>query len=203
MGGADLSKDARPGPGSYEAATDFYDYDGGTDPSNPRHTHASSEPRPPKGRGVRVPSFVFKSATAKDIVHKNTVKQNETKPPPGAYDPVHIRDAPQVVRLPPGSEGFLSANPRFDYSVKFHTPGPDSYNPADATGGKRMNTFNRTVIEGIPQSGRPKMLGFSSQDPRFKSSEKLAAKTAPGPGEYNTDPNWITRTHNVYFGDLV
>lgn len=62
-------------------------------------------------------------------------------------------------------------------------------------------TFNRVAVEAYPASGKPKGLGFESQTRRFgaKGGEEM-----PGPGTYNTrkDSDWITQTHNIYFGDF-
>jgi len=124
-------------------------------------------------------------------------------PPPGAYDPVHIRDTACVMRLPPKGEGFLSGGSRLAAAPKRGSePDPGSYNadPGLITGGKRTGTFNRTVLEGAPETGRPRGLGFGNQSSRFKRDK--GAATAPGPGAYKTDKNWTKKNYNIHFGDI-
>jgi hypothetical protein len=182
-----------PGPGSYEPPSFAVD-DGPSDPD---------KPRAPRKLMARMPSSAFKSATPKDVVTEKACKYGKEMPPPGAYDPVHSRDASAVVRMPAKGEGFLGGSQRFKYSDKesMGKPGPGSY-PAHVTitGGKQHGTFNRTALEGVPKSGRPQGMGFGSQESRMK--EKPGAKATPDPGAYSTEPGWMKKTHNVYFGDM-
>lgn len=189
-------KDDRPGPGTYPV---------------PSMTEPESDvdEEVPRGRGrrpkrSRLPGAAFASKTPKDFFTSSFVREGLQKPPPGAYDPVAVRDVATVVRLRSKSEGFLSGSSRFPG----HAPakgyqasvGPGKYVPQDITGGKRLGTFNRTICEGMPEGGRPKGLGFDTQDKRFRPG---AGAFGPGPGSYNTEPGWITKSHNCYFGDLT
>lgn len=154
--------------------------------------------------GVRSSGAAFASRTPKDFFTSSSAREGAQRPPPGAYDPVAMKDVATVVRLRSKSEGFLSGSTRFPghAPVKgYHaTVGPGTYMPQGITGGKRLGTFNRTICEGMPDGGRPQGLGFDVQDRRFK---KPAGAFGPGPGSYNTDPGWITKSHNCYFGDLT
>merc|ERR1719408_847977 len=115
------------------------------------------------------------------------VKEGLQKPPPGAYDPVLVKDQATVVRLRSKSEGFLSGGERFQGGPLaapkgYHmNVGPGKYSPQVVTGGKRTGTFNRSICEGMPESGRPKGLGFEAQDKRFRLG---AEHKGPGPGSY-------------------
>mmetsp|Transcript_146887 Transcript_146887/g.256316 ORF Transcript_146887/g.256316 Transcript_146887/m.256316 type:complete len:565 (-) Transcript_146887:71-1765(-) len=182
------SKEEVPGPGQY--ATPIEDDRG---PKGKRRT----------GLATTLPSSSFKSATPKDVLTAQFVKDGLQKPPPGAYNPVPVRDQAAVVRLRSKSEGFLSASSRFGGAnkvVKFETPGPGGYTPQKVTGGKKVGSFNRSILDGMPTSGRPKGLGFESQDSRFRTNQSTKV---PGPGSYKTDPNWVTKSYNCYFGDLT
>mmetsp|Transcript_113007 Transcript_113007/g.319701 ORF Transcript_113007/g.319701 Transcript_113007/m.319701 type:complete len:552 (-) Transcript_113007:64-1719(-) len=193
--GNSLSASSFPGPGAYDIAS-----------LGDSETEAQRDPRMKKGRVAKMPHSVFKSATPKDIVNKSAARDGETKPAPGAYNPPHMRDATPVVRMPAKNEGFLSASNRFSYSTKGAAPGPGQYDPADPKGGKhQLETFNRSMIEGVPQNGRPKCLAFTSTDRRFSGapSEQKPWKQTPGPGAYSTNNGWITQTHNIYFGELT
>lgn len=159
-----------------------------------------------KGMASTMPNSVFKSSTPKDFTTAAFVKDGLGKPPPGAYNPVPVKDQAAVVRLRSKSEGFLSAKPRFGWEqkasnlLKHQVPGPGGYNPMEVTAGKKVGSFNRSILDGMPAGGRPKGLGFESQDPRFRHKPATAV---PGPGSYNTEPNWVTKSHNCYFGDLT
>merc|ERR1740130_439099 len=140
-----------------------------------------------KPQRSRLPGAAFASKTPKDQSTKQIVKEGNQKPPPGAYDPVLVKDQATVVRLRSKSEGFLSAANRFaggpldaPKGYKLNT-GPGKYSPQDITGGKRLNTFNRSICEDMPESGRPKGLGFESQDKRFRGPSETKG---PGPGSY-------------------
>eukprot|EP00928_Gymnodinium_smaydae_P046841 TRINITY_DN31223_c0_g1_i1.p1 TRINITY_DN31223_c0_g1~~TRINITY_DN31223_c0_g1_i1.p1 ORF type:complete len:568 (+),score=50.87 TRINITY_DN31223_c0_g1_i1:106-1809(+) len=184
-----------PGPGAY--------HDGGAEAASDTELDSGKNSRAAVRR-TRPPSYAFKSATPKDVMTKNTVKMSATSPPPGAYDPRHARDCTTVVRMPPKGEGFLGGAARFTYRGASDLPGPGEYKPEMVTGGKRLDTFNRTVVEGVPRSGRPQGMGFASQAKRFEGETSSGAKrTSPGPGAYNTDPGWVKKTHNIYFGDVV
>lgn len=160
-------------------------------------------------KAFKLPGAAFASKTPKDQSTKHLVKEGLQKPPPGAYDPVLVKDQATVVRLRSKSEGFLSGGDRF-FGGPLAAPkgyhaniGPGRYSPQDITGGKRVGTFNRSICEGMPESGRPKGLGFEAQDKRFRGPSVGLRTTAPGPGSYNTDPSWISKSHNCYFGDLM
>jgi len=182
------SKMQAPDPGTYMPLTSFPE----------EESTAKVRRRLPKK-----PMAAFKSETPKDVLTLSLQKEGQQRPPPGAYDPIHHQDAGAVMRLPPRHEGFLSAGPQRPdgpESKNVTAPGPGRYDRQEVTGGKRGGSFNRTVHESVPAKGRPKGLGFSSQDLRFKA--KSPAKSTPGPGAYTTDPGWNTRTYNVHFGDL-
>eukprot|EP00927_Polykrikos_kofoidii_P037568 TRINITY_DN31742_c0_g2_i1.p1 TRINITY_DN31742_c0_g2~~TRINITY_DN31742_c0_g2_i1.p1 ORF type:complete len:573 (-),score=83.60 TRINITY_DN31742_c0_g2_i1:64-1782(-) len=197
-GGTSLKSTEIPGPGAYQAGG------GNSEALTDSEVGPGSNDRRGAVRRRTAPSSVFKSATPKDVVTRGTTKAKNEMPAPGAYDPLHTKETTSVVRMPPRGEGFLSAGPRFTYVAKEKAePGPGNYDPVEVTGGKRMASFNRTVIEGVPQSGRPKGLGFASQDARFQGGgKKQPWKKSPGPGEYEVGDGWITKTYNVYFGDL-
>jgi hypothetical protein len=99
--------------------------------------------------------------------------------------------------MPGKSEGFLSTATRSSHKESAF-PGPGNYDPGEVKGGKRMDSFNRVLIEGVPQSGRPKSLGFAVSAQRFQEGKKK-----PGPGPYDTSLSLIRQTHNIYFGDLT
>lgn len=177
-----------PGPGEYHSM--------GESRSEPSLKDSSS-----KSRRVRpLPTTTLKSGVFKDT-GMTASKLSASFPAPGAYDPVHRSEVTAVVRLPPKGEGFLSAGDRFAYHDGNAAPGPGNYDPQNVLGGKKKGTFNRTMLEGVPRSGRPGGLGFDSQSKRFESNRKAAF--LPGPGHYKTDPSWITPTHNIYFGDVI
>lgn len=188
-----------PGPGAYAPATDFED------------------PQPPKSdkrpgllrRPAKAPHSVFKSSTPKDECVRALVRTGQQLPPPGAYSPIHPGDIAAVMRQPPKGEGFLSGATRGDREPTQPAPGPGRYDRMEITGGKRgqiggpfsVGTFNRTSVEGAPSGGRPKGLGFeSSEKNRFKM--KVPGKQGPGPGAYDLDLGWVTKTHNIHFGDV-
>jgi len=191
----------------------FYKVPGLSDDVAPEETPQPAEdPRSrsrTKRRSYKLPGAAFASKTPKDQSTKSLVKEGLQKPPPGAYDPVLVKDQATVVRLRSKSEGFLSGGDRFQGGALappkgYHMDvGPGKYSPQDITGGKRVGTFNRSICEGMPESGRPKGLGFESQDKRFRGASVGLRTTAPGPGQYNTDPKWISKSHNCYFGDLM
>lgn len=192
--------EGRPGPGQYGAPN------GMTDDivDVPEETDNRGKPKRKLFKASRLPGSAFASKTPKDFSTKHLVREGLQKPPPGAYDPVLVKDQATVVRLRSRSEGFLAGANRFSGgpldAPKGQHPGPGKYSPQDITGGKRMNTFNRTFIEGMPEGGRPKGLGFDTQDRRFRNT---AVQKSPGPGQYHSDPGWITKSHNCYFGDLT
>lgn len=195
---ASLRRDADdgPGPAAYqqlfgEAAPQ--EPEGGL--QKPRKTH--KRPAPP-------PSSVFKSSTPKDDLTQRKAKVAHMVPPPGAYNPIPPTEVAAVVRLRSKSEGFLSAEPRFGgprEKAKILAPGPGKYQPKEPTAGQKVGSFNRSILEGMPQGGRPKGLGFQCQDKRFKDPPPVAV--GPGPGAYDTERPWITKSFNCHFGDLV
>lgn len=155
-------------------------------------------------KASRLPGAAFASRTPKDSTSMSLVREGQQKPPPGAYDPVLVKDQATVVRLRSKSEGFLAGADRFfggPLSAPKGQHGGLLYSPQYITGGKRDGTFNRSICEGMPDSGRPKGLGFDTQDKRFRHT--APSGKSPGPGSYKTDPSWITKSHNCYFGDLV
>jgi len=186
-GMADARKGQEPGPGAY--------YEG-----VPGEASQSSEPRRP--RKIFPPTASFRSTVPKDIMVAQYQKDGQVGPPPGAYSPKSLKALGVVQRMPPKNEGFGSAAQR-SASVPpgFTSPGPGWYAVADVTGGKVKGTFNRAAVEAYPASGKPKGLGFESQTRRFGRN---TAQELPGPGTYNTrkDSDWITQTHNIYFGDF-
>jgi len=200
-----FEKEDRPGPGYYKVPGMSDDAEADMTPIEDNSTKSASKAR--RIKSVRLPGAAFASRTPKDQSTKSLVKEGLQKPPPGAYDPVLVKDQATVVRLRSKSEGFLSGGARFQ-GGQFAAPtgyhvnvGPGSYAPQAITGGKRTGTFNRSICEGMPESGRPKGLGFEAQDRRFRHSSHETK--GPGPGSYNTDPKWISKSHNCYFGDLI
>lgn len=167
-----------PGPGAYHDSS------------------PSSRPRIP------IPDAAFASKTPKDIDIQRTIKAGSQLAPPGAYDPGHCHDVSPVIRMPTSSEGFLSAAPRAaPYSTKMVVPAPGTYGvPGEVTGGKTFSTFNRTMIEGVPRKGRPSGLGFDGSETRLKGPEERPGKQMPGPGTYDRNVEWVSKTHNVHFG---
>jgi len=166
----------------------------------------NSKGAPRRRRASTLPGSAFASKTPKDFSVRCLIREGGTRPPPGAYDPVLVKDQGTVVRLRSKSEGFLSGGGDRFFGGPLATKkdggdvGPGRYSPQMVTGGKRLNTFNRSICEGMPDGGRPKGLGFETQDRRFKLS---ASAKSPGPGSYITDPGWIKKSHNCYFGDLT
>lgn len=188
---ADPKKGQEPGPGAY--------YEGvpgeasqGSDPG--------SEPR--RVGKVFPPSSFFRSTVPKDIMVAQYQKDGQVGPPPGAYSPKSHKAIGAVQHVASKGEGFGSSAQRSaSLPPGFTAPGPGWYKLSDVTGGKVKGTFNRVAVEAYPASGKPKGLGFESQTRRFgaKGGEEM-----PGPGTYNTrkDSDWITQTHNIYFGDF-
>lgn len=123
------------------------------------------------------------------------------QPDPGAYNPVHPNDVGAVMRVPPRGEGFLSSGQRSDVKAGIG-PGPGEYkaDPGCVTGGKRAGTFNRTAIEGAPEVGKPRGLGFESQAQRFPAASKH--EKMPGPGAYAPKQEWTKKNYSVLFGDI-
>jgi len=185
----EMKPDAVPGPGQYER-----DENEGASEGRPRSASA-------KRRGRVVPGYQFKSKTPKDIVLKNEAKIADTKPPPGAYDPKTAQDAGAIVRVPNKTEGFLSAAGRFGNKLtNMKVPGPGMYNPAQSD----HKSFNRSMAQGVPVRGRSTNLGFTSQAERFEDKPiTMAHHKTPGPGTYETQPEWVSRTYNCLFGDVL
>jgi len=144
----------------------------------------------------------FKSNTAQDALVASMIKDGMAGPPPGAYSPMFIQDTGAVMRLPPKGEGFGCAAPRLAQGKEASgVPGPGWYQvPVTITAGKTAGTFNRLAIEGVPERGKARSLGFATSDRRFADG-KMAQ--APGPGEYHYELGMNTRTFNVHFGDLI
>lgn len=181
-------KNLAPGPGAYDVSS----ADTGERLDGDRRTR------------VQRPKRVSSVNTAEIQRLREAAKEGHAGPPPGAYDPVHMRDIAAVMRLPPKGEGFLSGGARSTDpgAGRGAAPGPGMYNsdPSLITGGKKAGTFNRAVVEGVPESGRPRGLGFASQSRRFKG--QAGGGKLPGPGSYHTDPNWTKKNFNVHFGDI-
>jgi len=180
--------DNGPGPGAYNVLDE-----------EPTNTSSAARKGRPKGK-IGMPSCVFKSTSAKDALMQQVVKEGLQRPPPGAYDPIPVQDTTEVLRLPVKDEGFLSTGPRNLFNISKLAPGPGRYCPQDPTGGKRIGSFNRTILEGVPHNGRATSFGFETQDARFKRSK---SKMTPGPGAYHTESELVKRSHNVEFGDVT
>lgn len=190
---ADVKPDTVPGPGQY-------DYDEAVDQAkgDGRPKSAGSKHR---GKKVGIPGFQFKSKTPKDGTLQQEIKVADGKPPPGAYDPKPIQEAGAIVRVPGKKEGFLSAAGRFSHSkYGVRVPGPGMYDPPD----DKHKSFNRSLSQGVPVRGRSTNLGFTSQADRFgdKPITESHHKT-PGPGTYETQPEWVSRTYNCLFGEVL
>jgi len=175
-----------PGPGSY--------YEGvpGDESGTGNATEKEARTRKPV-----VPMSSFRSTTQRDMVKADT-----SMPPPGAYSPPHIHDVAPVLRVPPRGEGFGSRSTRASQSKAGAAPGPGTYaaEPWKITGGKRAGTFNRTAVEGVPESGRPRGLGFECQASRFQRDPH--AERMPGPGSYRVDKEWTKKNYNILYGDI-
>ncbi|CAJ1354324.1 unnamed protein product [Effrenium voratum] len=180
---ADAKKAQEPGPGAYQNSE-------GED----------SAPRKP--RRVFPPSSFFRSTVPKDIMVSQYQRDGQVGPPPGAYSPRSLKELGEVRRHAPKNEGFGSASERSLGLQGFTSPGPGWYVVNDVTGGKVKGTFNRQAVEAAPASGKPRGLGFESQTKRFVRGR---GEEMPGPGTYTTrkDSDWITKTHNIYFGDFA
>jgi len=189
--GPDLKDSWAPGPGAYGSPNGTFD-EAETTPAGKR----AMRPRP------RIQHASFKSETAKDALVAQMAKEGTMGPPPGAYSPKHVQEISAVMRLPPKGEGFGSAASRLEEAAKPSLgPGPGWYKvPISITAGKKHDTFNRAALEGAPDHGRPRGMGFSTQEGRFKDA---AAAKAPGPGDYNYEPGLITKTFNIHFGDVI
>jgi hypothetical protein len=184
-----------PGPGAYGDLGSVFssDPEGSLDDGKKR-THR---------QGLAKGHANFKSNTAQDALVASMVKEGMMGPPPGAYTPVLPQDVGAVMRLPPKGEGFGSAAPqRPEGREEARAPGPGWYkvDGVTITGGKKDGTFNRLAVEGVPERGKPKGLGFATSDSRFANSK---FGKSPGPGEYNTAPGMVTKTFNVHFGDII
>jgi len=188
-------KSEGPGPGAYYS-------DSQDEPSTSSKMGRSG--RRMTAKPMRSHSAVFLSETPLNAYTLMAIKEGKQRPPPGAYTPTLARDVGTVMRQPPKAEGFLSAESRGKgdpMGQRSTAPGPGRYNTViDVTGGKKLGTFNRTIAEGAPSRGRPQGLGFESQTRRFRGP--AGAKETPGPGAYETEPDWITKTHNIHFGDV-
>jgi len=186
-----MKADTVPGPGQYER--DESDDQGGGD-------GGKSVRRRNRGRGI--PTCQFKSKTPKDAELQLEAKVASGKPPPGAYDPIHIQEAGAIVRVPSKKEGFLSAAGRFGTNKPSdsNAPGPGMYNPANPN----RKSFNRSLSQGVPVRGRSTNLGFTSQAQRFPDAPITEGHhQTPGPGTYETQPDWNTRTYNCLFGEVL
>eukprot|EP00747_Dinoflagellata_sp_TGD_P193982 gnl/TRDRNA2_/TRDRNA2_60866_c0_seq1.p1 gnl/TRDRNA2_/TRDRNA2_60866_c0~~gnl/TRDRNA2_/TRDRNA2_60866_c0_seq1.p1 ORF type:complete len:586 (-),score=76.86 gnl/TRDRNA2_/TRDRNA2_60866_c0_seq1:258-2015(-) len=183
-----------PGPGSYPL--------NGEDESDSSPRGKGDNRRRALRRRQSAPSSFFKSGTSRDDTLKRAVKDGQSKPPPGAYNPVLPKDTTAVVRLHSKGEGFLGSEPRFrDQSSRYPRPEPGTYDApiaSELTAGKIAGTFNRCMTDSAPARGRPKNIGFAGSAERFKYK---ADTNKPGPGAYNTEPNWVTKTFNCTYGD--
>jgi hypothetical protein len=182
-GGANEGIKESPGPGNYEAPPGLS--------TLPEHAVAQGQLR--TGR-ASPPNAVFASGSAKNALMHATLREAEKVPPVGNYTPLLAKDTSPVMRMPPKSEGFLSAAPRSDnFSKAEPGPGPGMYTPADLTCGKRLGTYNRAVVEGF-RGG----FGFGHTGKRF--NDKPAVDT-PGPGAHQVKNSLVSKSHNVHFGD--
>lgn len=182
------SKDLRekyPGPGAYTGAEE-------EEQNAPRILQ----------RKPQIPSANFKSQTSKAALVERMQKEGQQRPPPGAYNPVHPGDVASFVRLPGAAEGFGSAAPRKTTAGNVSlAPAPGKYDVSMPSGGKKDGTFNRCIIEGVPQRGKAKSLGFSSNDTRFKAQKPNTM--TPGPGGYSVPDLMNKKTFNQHFGEVA
>jgi hypothetical protein len=187
---ADVKADAVPGPGQYER-----DESEGADDARPRSAGARR-----RARGI--PGYQFKSKVPQQVVLTEAVKVSDSKPPPGAYDPKPIQEAGAIVRVPGKKEGFLSAAGRFGGKKpsEMTVPGPGMYDPTDL----KNKSFNRSMSQAAPVRGRSTNLGFASQADRFQDKPITQQHhITPGPGTYDTQPEWVSRTYNCLFGEVL
>jgi len=189
---SDPKKGQEPGPGAY--------YDGLEESSSVSGGATGRKPH-----RMFPPSSFFRSTVPKDVMVAQYQKDGQVGPPPGAYSPRLEKDLGTIQRLAPKNEGFGSAAQRLQSEAAPNVgPGPGWYKVKDVTGGKISGTFNRHAVDGVPVSGKPRGLGFESQSKRFTPGDPKG-EVLPGPGTYNTrkDSDWITLTHNIYFGDFA
>jgi hypothetical protein len=105
----------------------------------------------------------------------------------------------------PSGEGFGAASDRFGAgsftAAKSVAPPPNHYDPIESTGGKLHGTFNRCILEGAPQRGRAKPVGFGSGVTRLKDVKK----SVPGPGAYaeGLTKAWVKKSFNCEFGEVM
>jgi len=185
-----VSAQSGPGPGAYGTTTEQ------EDPESAANSKPANKTKP------NAPSAVFKSETPQDALTRQIIREGLVGPPPGAYNPICAKDVAAVLRQPPKSEGFGSAQPRETKLVlPLEGPGPGWYKVNEITGGKKAGSFNRVMVEGVLDGGKVKALGFASQSQRFETQPSW--KGAPGPGAYTHGPSWITRSHNIHFGDFA
>jgi hypothetical protein len=184
FGGFSEVKKVTPGPGNYETLSTVHE--GAGVPGQLRTGRAAPQ------------NAVFASESAKNSIIHHAERESKKVPPVGQYTPALAKDVSAVMRLPPKQEGFLSGAKRTDsFSSAPPVPGPGNYNPARAgvlNAGKMLGTYNRSVIEGA-RGG----FGFNQTGKRF--SDKSGGQ--PGPGAYDTEHNWVTKSHNVHFGDVL
>lgn len=198
-------KNDAPGPGSYLSAEGGAGANAKEAEFEEQQQSATASGRPRRvlvaAKPTRSQSAVFKSEVPVGMWTESAMKESALRPPVGAYAPPLARDTCTVMRQPPRGEGFGSVEKRDLFSSgPVRAPGPGRYNTMDITYGKQIGTFNRTIVEGVPRGGRPRGMGFDSQSKRFKPP---VAKDVPGPGDYNTDRPWVSKTYNVHFGDVV
>jgi hypothetical protein len=180
FGGANEGIKETPGPGNYAA------------PLGLSAEHAAPQGQLRTGR-ANPPSAVFASESAKNSLLQATLKEAERVPPVGQYTPMMARDVSAVMRMPPKSEGFLSTAPRSAPPTKAELgPGPGMYTPAELTGGKRLGTYNRAMVEGF-RGG----FGFGHSGKRFGGRPAAT----PGPGAHEVQSSWVSKSYNVHFGD--
>jgi len=140
------------------------------------------------------PSSFFRSKVPKD----NTEAQIKTikGAAPGEYDPRPIQDTAEVVRIQQKKEGFLTAESRFRFNNDEMEIGPGQYNPTMVN---TKGAFNRSIGA---RGGGNVPIGFATCANRF-SEGKNRKKQNPGPGDYNVGSEWVKKSYNCLFGEVL
>jgi hypothetical protein len=185
--------DGCPGPGSYADGILEDSAVGGDDIAGGRRSVMKVR------RGA---TSSFKSKTQKEI---GTLPAKEERPPPGAYDPKSDFETGHVVRVPGRGEGFLTATDRFrDKKDLTGAPGPGQYNTMSKTAPK---SFNRLMTNNGQTRGRVSKMGFNNTEDRFNDAAGTTGggrhANRTGPGDYDIQKPWVTRTYNCLFGEVI